>query len=362
MADYGFPGSTGEIIDAAERAAREVIATITDADPTGLTRKFLSRFLSDDAHNSESPVIEDDYRDKLTGLFNGVDVDHVIAQHFKPEDEVFLLYIDSDGLKEVNDTYGHDVGDGYLIAIAERLGHVDGVAFRLHGDEFLVVLPAHREMTDRRQDNITNPAAFAENVVVASIEPAVARIRDAVEHILPISLDPRGQGEAVDIEIRVSIGCVFCPDTKPHTIHGLRPLADAQMYQDKEIRRARMKQARDERELDELSGHTQFVDAYNDEGVMGRVVRREADAFLSKHGGASVATMNDLYRVNFPASQIDRLVSVLRRYGQDDAVRYLDGLTNGNPSFTPDQLRIGNTSMTLADARTLVQADWTIHR
>lgn len=57
--------------------------------------------------------------------------------------QVAVFYIDLDGFKEVNDTYGHKLGDHLLIAIAERLlGCVepqDTVA-RMGGDEFTVIL------------------------------------------------------------------------------------------------------------------------------------------------------------------------------------------------------------------------------
>lgn len=53
-----------------------------------------------------------------------------------------LLYIDLDGFKDINDTYGHEVGDGVLITISNRL--TTGIrktdfAARLGGDEFAVI-------------------------------------------------------------------------------------------------------------------------------------------------------------------------------------------------------------------------------
>jgi diguanylate cyclase (GGDEF)-like protein len=58
--------------------------------------------------------------------------------------QVGLMYLDADGLKQINDAFGHDAGDEALLTIGHRLrSHVrpqDTVA-RLGGDEFAVTAP-----------------------------------------------------------------------------------------------------------------------------------------------------------------------------------------------------------------------------
>lgn len=54
-----------------------------------------------------------------------------------------LLFIDLDGFKSINDTYGHDTGDKVLITIANRMNKLirgNDIASRLGGDEFVIVL------------------------------------------------------------------------------------------------------------------------------------------------------------------------------------------------------------------------------
>jgi len=57
---------------------------------------------------------------------------------------VAVMFVDLNGFKEINDTYGHDAGDGFLREIARRIEHsvgTLGIAARLGGDEFAVLLP-----------------------------------------------------------------------------------------------------------------------------------------------------------------------------------------------------------------------------
>lgn len=85
--------------------------------------------------------------DALTGLSNRrllIDrMNFAIAHGRRNNFSMGVLYLDLDGFKQVNDTYGHDTGDLLLSSVAKRLVESvrgeDTVA-RLSGDEFVIVL------------------------------------------------------------------------------------------------------------------------------------------------------------------------------------------------------------------------------
>jgi diguanylate cyclase len=90
--------------------------------------------------------------DPLTGLSNRYALEHVVNQSMSTaRDGTALLLIDLDGFKEVNDTYGHAVGDMLLQSFAQLLARhtrkADAVA-RLGGDEFVVLARDVRDRTD----------------------------------------------------------------------------------------------------------------------------------------------------------------------------------------------------------------------
>lgn len=151
--------------------------------------------------------------DSLTGLFNRVQLFPTLEQEVqrtrRSERGFCLLMIDLDGLKAVNDTYGHARGDDVLrllgSVIRRSIRSVD-TAYRYGGDEFLVLLPE----TD-----------FAGAFVVAE------KIRAGAEEV---GLST-GQG---DVLTSVSIGLVSCPEDGTSTDE-LMLAADRAMYQAKSL-------------------------------------------------------------------------------------------------------------------------------
>src|SRR5947209_13347814 len=82
--------------------------------------------------------------DNLTGLGNHrayqAALRGIIADAERESAEFSLCIVDVDDFKRINDTYGHQVGDDVLVALAEILRNAqEGEAFRCGGDEFAVL-------------------------------------------------------------------------------------------------------------------------------------------------------------------------------------------------------------------------------
>ncbi len=90
------------------------------------------------------------YNDQLTGLYNRqyFDSPEFLGEnkkHLDNDGSISVIVIDGDGIKAINDTYGHAVGDTAIQHIANtilRCTRENDVTFRAGGDEFVVVLRA----------------------------------------------------------------------------------------------------------------------------------------------------------------------------------------------------------------------------
>ena len=107
--------------------------------------------------------------DPLTGLFNRRALERDLrrekARAARYGRKFSVMVIDVDGLKQINDTEGHLAGDLYLRALAQSLAEVlrsGDEAYRIGGDEFVVVLP---ETGDARAE------AVAARIVASGAPP-----------------------------------------------------------------------------------------------------------------------------------------------------------------------------------------------
>lgn len=93
-------------------------------------------------------LLEQTSHDPLTGLLNRAGILEVlgreVARSQRTASDLSVLFLDLDRFKEVNDIYGHAVGDGVLRNTARLLSggiRASDALGRIGGDEFLVVLP-----------------------------------------------------------------------------------------------------------------------------------------------------------------------------------------------------------------------------
>ncbi len=148
--------------------------------------------------------------DPLTGLANRAffheQLQHAAALRKNGGEQTALLFMDLNHFKEVNDRFGHDVGDAVLARLGRRIQNTvragDGAA-RLGGDEFAIVLAA-----------VTEPAEAAR----------------AAERLLQRIIEPIGLGPAF-VSVTASIGIALGDEPEL-----LLKEADAAMYRAKSQR------------------------------------------------------------------------------------------------------------------------------
>ncbi|WP_084960022.1 putative bifunctional diguanylate cyclase/phosphodiesterase [Thermoactinospora rubra] len=151
--------------------------------------------------------------DELTGLPNrkmlAVATEEALAEAREGEKVGFFL-LDLHGLKQVNDTLGHPVGDRLLQLMAHRLTHTvrpGDVVARLGGDEFAVLLPRIRDVQAARE--------------------VAARLRVALTESVRL--------EGMSFDLDGSVGIALYPDHAPD-FELLLQRADVAMYLAKEAR------------------------------------------------------------------------------------------------------------------------------
>lgn len=149
--------------------------------------------------------------DSLTSLPNrglfGERLNQALTDAKRPRQSLAVLYLDLDGFKPVNDTYGHAIGDELLQIVAGRLTQTlrcEDVVSRLGGDEFACLL---RDFPNQEQ-----------------LRHLACKLFDAVS--APVKIGP------LKLTVRPSIGIATCP-AEGATADSLLKNADAAMYRAK---------------------------------------------------------------------------------------------------------------------------------
>ncbi|MFI3238705.1 MAG: GGDEF domain-containing protein [Lachnospiraceae bacterium] len=113
--------------------------------------RSISNFISDflDKNQVIEKLNQLSFNDSLTGLKNRHSyTNEIIALQKQKTASLGIIYIDINGLKVVNDQYGHKYGDLYITSLSDILKKSFGEhAYRIGGDEFVVILPDVEQVT-----------------------------------------------------------------------------------------------------------------------------------------------------------------------------------------------------------------------
>ncbi|KTC26296.1 diguanylate cyclase [Pseudomonas sp. ICMP 19500] len=149
--------------------------------------------------------------DELTGLPNrfllSKALDQAIVKAKSQPSTLAVGVLDLDGFKQINDRYGHEIGDRLLVAVADRLKHsmrIEDTVARLGGDEFVLIL------------GVRDPKV---------LESALQRLLAALSAVYII--------DGIGINISASIGVTLYPNDNENADTLLRH-ADQAMYKAKQ--------------------------------------------------------------------------------------------------------------------------------
>ncbi|MBR6069170.1 MAG: GGDEF domain-containing protein [Ruminococcus sp.] len=157
-----------------------------------------------------SKLIDYSVRDPLTGLLNRRGLEMMYdrrKESLGADDNILIWMIDMDGLKYINDHFGHEHGDFGLISIAEAMRTVSGeddIVVRIGGDEFVII--AAGALTE--QDGNARIRAFEQTLADKNSSQA---------------------GRAFDVS--ASIGCVVFSAAEKDALDEKLKEADRLMYE-----------------------------------------------------------------------------------------------------------------------------------
>lgn len=150
--------------------------------------------------------------DGLTGIYNRRGLEKLAKQQLQFAErqmyELLLFYIDMNNMKEINDQYGHSIGDEALIVTTEILKdsfRKSDIISRIGGDEFVVIA-----INSKNENTLT---------IKNRINKNIAKQNQYNPHSYQLSL---------------SIGvAIYDPKIKPSTVQELITRADERMYLEK---------------------------------------------------------------------------------------------------------------------------------
>jgi diguanylate cyclase (GGDEF)-like protein/PAS domain S-box-containing protein len=167
-------------------------------------------------HEAYEKINHISLHDSLTDLPNRRSYQEYMKQLIKKEEHQtqysILFYMDLNHFKQINDTFGHVVGDKLLLEVAKRLQNIDIIEkylSRIGGDEFILIVP------------------FVDKFISSAREVA-----DKISLEIQKKFTPTFEIEGLDLSMTTSIGIVLVEPRSRDTEQIIRQ-ADMAMYQTK---------------------------------------------------------------------------------------------------------------------------------
>ncbi len=155
--------------------------------------------------------------DTMTGIYNRAGFYYYAEQMFQElqelDEKIFLIFVDVDGLKQVNDTLGHEAGDNLIREMAEAIKLTetrDRLGMRYGGDEFVLFGKCQKGETE---------------------ESLLSEIRNNMEFRNQISRYP--------FKLHASIGISIYKAKEVDKLEKMVELADRKMYEEKRQKKVR---------------------------------------------------------------------------------------------------------------------------
>jgi len=181
------------------------IAVESDAENRPTKVLFTSRVINKEKQREEK-LLHESNTDQLTGFYNRRAYEDAIERYKKDgwDDKSVYASIDINGLKEINDTLGHEAGDELILGVSDCMRQCInpyGTIYRIGGDEFIALINADDELLEQIKRNLDDAC----NKWTGKLVPSLS----------------------------ISCGFVATKEMPNATLHEIVVLADKRMYEQK---------------------------------------------------------------------------------------------------------------------------------